>query len=139
MHPRRPPESLSPSTEEKIVTREREDEIVFAFETRLRVNLNAAEMSGDGTYAWAEFTRRAEKILRKNVPHDQQATLDLSKKTIQMALCAQEALPKDASERDALIKYAENKGPAGMATYRAQKNARSLDGLPGVTITEEAA
>jgi hypothetical protein len=39
-------------------------------------------------------------------------------------------------ERDALIKYAENKGPAGMAAYRAQKNKRSLDGLPGVSMIE---
>jgi Pyridoxamine 5'-phosphate oxidase len=42
------------------------------------------------------------------------------------------------ADRDALIKYAENKGPAGMATYRAQKNRRSLDGLPGLTLAEEA-
>lgn len=39
-------------------------------------------------------------------------------------------------DRDALIKYAENKGPVGMAAYRVQKNQRSLDGLPGVTVTE---
>ncbi|MEZ4729671.1 MAG: pyridoxamine 5'-phosphate oxidase family protein [Caldilineaceae bacterium] len=40
------------------------------------------------------------------------------------------------AERDALIKYAETKGPAGMATYRAQKNRQSIDGLPGVTLEE---
>lgn len=41
-----------------------------------------------------------------------------------------------ATDRDALLKFAENKGPDGLIAYRAQKNARSLDGLPGVTIEE---
>lgn len=40
------------------------------------------------------------------------------------------------ADRDALIKYAETKGPDGMIAYRAQRNAHSLDGLPGVTIEE---
>lgn len=35
-------------------------------------------------------------------------------------------------ERDTLIRWAESKGDAGLAAYRAEKNARSLDGLPGV-------
>ncbi len=33
-------------------------------------------------------------------------------------------------ERDTLIDYAVKKGPEGMATYRAQKNTRSIDGRP---------
>jgi len=47
------------------------------------------------------------------------------------------AVPRYAyqGERDALIKYAEKKGPEGMVTYRAQKNHRSLDGLPGLDST----
>lgn len=40
------------------------------------------------------------------------------------------------AERDALCKYAEQKGPAGMQEYRAQNNAHSLNGLPGVTLHE---
>lgn len=39
-------------------------------------------------------------------------------------------------DRDALIKYAEHKGPDGMDTYRARNNRQSLDGLPGLAITE---
>lgn len=35
-------------------------------------------------------------------------------------------------ERDTLIRSAESKGPEGLARYRREKNARSLDGLPGV-------
>ena len=46
---------------------------------------------------------------------------------------------KYAEDRDTLIKYAENKGPDGMAEYRARKNAHSLDGLPGITVTEVSA
>jgi hypothetical protein len=38
-----------------------------------------------------------------------------------------------AGERDALIQWAEKKGPASLADYRVQKNAQSLDGLPGLT------
>jgi hypothetical protein len=38
-----------------------------------------------------------------------------------------------AGERDALLQWAEKKGPAGLADYRAQKNAQSLDGLPGLS------
>lgn len=33
-------------------------------------------------------------------------------------------------ERPTLLDYAEQKGPSGMAAYRAQKNQRSIDGLP---------
>jgi hypothetical protein len=33
-------------------------------------------------------------------------------------------------ERPTLDKWAENKGPAGLVAYRAEKNVRSLDGLP---------
>ena len=33
-------------------------------------------------------------------------------------------------ERPTLLDYAEKKGPAGMAAYRAEKNQRSIDGLP---------
>lgn len=35
-------------------------------------------------------------------------------------------------ERDLLRLHAEKKGPDGMATYRAEKNATSIDGLPGL-------
>lgn len=33
-------------------------------------------------------------------------------------------------ERETLVDYAVRKGDAGMAAYRAEKNARSIDGLP---------
>ena len=33
-------------------------------------------------------------------------------------------------ERDTLRKWAENKGPDGLAAYRAEKNMVSIDGLP---------
>ncbi|MEO5726109.1 MAG: pyridoxamine 5'-phosphate oxidase family protein [Byssovorax sp.] len=35
-------------------------------------------------------------------------------------------------DRDTLIKYAEKKGPEGMARYQREKNARSIDGIPGL-------
>lgn len=35
-------------------------------------------------------------------------------------------------ERDTLLRSAEKKGPAGLRTYQREKNARSLDGLPGL-------
>lgn len=38
------------------------------------------------------------------------------------------------SERDTLIRSAEAKGPEGLRKYRHEKNARSLDGLPGVDV-----
>jgi hypothetical protein len=39
-------------------------------------------------------------------------------------------------ERSTLVDYAEKKGPAGMAAYRAEKNQRSIDGLPtGLPVT----
>jgi hypothetical protein len=37
-----------------------------------------------------------------------------------------------AGERDALVKWTESKGPEGLADYRREKNAHSLDGLPGL-------
>lgn len=35
--------------------------------------------------------------------------------------------------RDVLTKWAANKGEEGLHAYRAEKNAQSLDGLPGLT------
>ncbi|KQR99893.1 pyridoxamine 5'-phosphate oxidase [Williamsia sp. Leaf354] len=35
-------------------------------------------------------------------------------------------------ERDLIRRHAEKKGPDGMVRYRAEKNARSIDGLPGL-------
>jgi hypothetical protein len=35
-------------------------------------------------------------------------------------------------QRDTLTRWAEKKGAAGLAAYRAEKNARSVDGLPGL-------
>lgn len=35
-------------------------------------------------------------------------------------------------ERDLLQLYAQKKGPDGMASYRAEKNSQSIDGLPGL-------
>ncbi|WP_405374429.1 MULTISPECIES: pyridoxamine 5'-phosphate oxidase family protein [unclassified Microbacterium] len=35
-------------------------------------------------------------------------------------------------ERDLIRRHAEKKGPAGMDDYRRQKNALSIDGLPGL-------
>ncbi len=35
-------------------------------------------------------------------------------------------------ERDTLLRSAEKKGPAGLRAYQREKNARSLDGLPGL-------
>lgn len=36
--------------------------------------------------------------------------------------------------RDDLTRWAERKGPDGLAAYRAEKNASSLDGLPGLPV-----
>ncbi len=35
-------------------------------------------------------------------------------------------------DRDTLVKWAEKKGPEGIAKYQHQKNAKSIDGLPGL-------
>ena len=40
-----------------------------------------------------------------------------------------------AAERDALIRWAESKGTDGLTRYRREKNARSLDDLPGLEPT----
>ena len=37
------------------------------------------------------------------------------------------------ADRDVLNKWAENKGPEKLQTYRAEKNVRSVDGLPAFT------
>ncbi len=35
-------------------------------------------------------------------------------------------------ERDTLLRWAEKKGERGLVEYQTQKNARSIDGLPGL-------
>jgi hypothetical protein len=35
-----------------------------------------------------------------------------------------------SGERDTLLRWAEKKGPDGLADYRREKNTRSIDGLP---------
>jgi hypothetical protein len=44
------------------------------------------------------------------------------------------AVPKFdfVEQRDTLVKWTEKKGPEALIEYRRQKNARSLDGLPGL-------
>ena len=42
-------------------------------------------------------------------------------------------------ERDLLRRSAEKKGPGGLATYRAEKNSHSVDGLAGLPPPEGAA
>ncbi len=37
-------------------------------------------------------------------------------------------------ERDTLAKWCERKGPAGIAKYQREKNARSIDGLPALDL-----
>ena len=39
---------------------------------------------------------------------------------------------RHADERDGLQRWAANKGPDGIRAYQAQKNARSIDGLPAL-------
>jgi pyridoxamine 5'-phosphate oxidase-like protein len=39
-------------------------------------------------------------------------------------------------ERDQLRKWAERRGPDGLVEYRAEKNATSIDGLPGLGAGE---
>ena len=36
-------------------------------------------------------------------------------------------------DRDDLLRWAERKGPAGVAAYWLEKNAASIDGLPAIT------
>lgn len=42
-------------------------------------------------------------------------------------------------ERDGLTRWAEGRGPEGIAAYQAEKNAVSLDGLPGVPLSDPVA
>lgn len=46
------------------------------------------------------------------------------------------AVPRYAyrEQRDTLLRASEAKGEAGLATYRHEKNVRSLDGLPGLDV-----
>ena len=45
-----------------------------------------------------------------------------------------------AGDRDRLIEWAERKGAGGLVAYRAEKNATSIDGLPGLPgVTAQAA
>ena len=37
------------------------------------------------------------------------------------------------ADRDTLIEWAAKKGPDGLVEYRAEKNAQSIDGLPGLS------
>ena len=42
-----------------------------------------------------------------------------------------------AGDRNALEKWAENKGSDGLASYRREKNQSSIDGLPGYRVEGE--
>jgi hypothetical protein len=39
-------------------------------------------------------------------------------------------------ERDELLKFADRRGPDGLVEYRHEKNAASIDGLPGLTSSD---
>ena len=40
-------------------------------------------------------------------------------------------------ERPQLVDWADRKGPDGIVAYRAERNATSIDGLPGLPLDEE--
>jgi hypothetical protein len=40
------------------------------------------------------------------------------------------------AERDQLLQFAERRGPDGLVEYREEKNAVSIDGLPGLTAAD---
>lgn len=40
-------------------------------------------------------------------------------------------------ERDTLVRWAEAKGPEGLTQYRREKNACSLNGLPGLNVGDD--
>jgi hypothetical protein len=40
-------------------------------------------------------------------------------------------------ERPQLVDWADRKGPEGVVAYRAERNAASIDGLPGLPLREE--
>jgi hypothetical protein len=42
-----------------------------------------------------------------------------------------------AGDRDRLVRWSESKGPEGLRQYRRQKNARSLDQLPGLPFASD--
>lgn len=46
-------------------------------------------------------------------------------------------LYKIMGERDTLDRWAEKQGPNGLVEYRAQKNRRSIDGLPSFSDVDE--
>jgi pyridoxamine 5'-phosphate oxidase-like protein len=39
-------------------------------------------------------------------------------------------------ERDQLLQFAERRGPDGLVEYREEKNAVSIDGLPGLSVAD---
>jgi Pyridoxamine 5'-phosphate oxidase len=42
-----------------------------------------------------------------------------------------------AGDRDMLVRWSASKGPEGLRRYRREKNARSLDDLPGLTVASD--
>ena len=46
-------------------------------------------------------------------------------------------LMETAGQRDTLLRWAENRGPEGLADYRRTRNGRSIDGLPSHFSEEE--
>jgi hypothetical protein len=55
---------------------------------------------------------------------------DLALEAVQTSCGMSLPLYDFAGERDALNRWAESKGPDGLARYRRDKNVRSIDGLP---------
>lgn len=43
--------------------------------------------------------------------------------------------PRFEIDRNTLVRWSESKGEAALTQYRQAKNARSVDGLPGLTDT----
>jgi hypothetical protein len=44
-----------------------------------------------------------------------------------------------SGQRDTLLRWAENRGPQGLAEYREKKNVRSVDGLPAPIVHRDPA
>ena len=86
---------------------------------------------GKGTAGFNELSKRFPDYVGAR----QIVTLDIE--TVQTSCGYQVPVMDFVAERQTLTKWAEQKGPDGLAAYRAENNRLSIDGLPTGLIGDE--
>ena len=89
---------------------------------------------GQGEVALPGSSRYDEVVARHPISQSTRAVIVVEATRVSDSCGYGVPLMDLVGERDQMERWAQSKGPDGVLAYRAQRNAHSLDGLPGLPV-----